>query len=880
MAVLTAQNAQTPFYMSSAGHVVPELPLGATANSFGWRTAGVPLDSGDPATPSQLYAAGTGFTYNPVLIPTGGVVSIILIDLFSTGNSDVSINMGATNVVGGLPALYPTTGTAEEKAQQFWSSILSGNDTLIASQFGNGDMTGDFFQVVSTFANPQSLTGGNDNLSATNLSPLPIQLSRGESINALCGDAFWVYGTVLGSFLAEATLIGGRDQIRLAGFAGVSAVGDAEFVGDYGVLIGGADLIVSDVTGPIGPPLFSFGAPQLIGDAYEVGTEGSVTGGADSITGSNYAFVPDNIAGDVQNSFGHVIGGRDFIYGRAGQDRIAGDVSKMYSSTLIGGADVIRGGEDSDLIAGDVFQVVRQSAALPLVIAFTGGNDQIFGDNGNDVIAGDILSGDPATASTFVNGNDTLFGNDGDDQLFGDSLLVISALTLPVGGNDILDGGLGDDYLDGQDGNDTVAYNSISAAVFVNLAAGFSTGQGADTLFGIENVIGSALNDTLRGNEFANRFTGGLGNDVIDGGADTDTAIYSEKTTSVSVTLNGAALVNVNVGGLLEDRISNIESIVSGSGNDTLIGDALANDLTGGAGNDFLQGKGGPDDLDGGLGIDTASFADSAFAVQTVLNGSVWVLVDNSGGGNEDTIRSIENLIGSAAGDTLAGDFLVNSISGGNGNDLIRGAGGNDLLDGGPGADTADYSDKGPAVVATLNGANPIVVLVNGIAEDTISGFENLRGGLGADTLTGDANANRLEGGSANDILRGEANNDVLIGGSGNDTLTGGLGVDQFQFLTLSSGTDTITDFLHLTDDIVVSALGFGGGLTAGALAAPRLVANAAPVATQAFGQFLYETDTGRLTWDQNGTGAGGSLLIATLTTLPVLTSLDFLVVA
>ena len=58
-----------------------------------------------------------------------------------------------------------------------------------------------------------------------------------------------------------------------------------------------------------------------------------------------------------------------------------------------------------------------------------------------------------------------------------------------------------------------------------------------------------------------------------------------------------------------------------------------------------------------------------------------------------------------------------------------------------------------------------------------VSTIENVVGGFGEDTLTGDARANTLKGGGG-DTLRGEAkrreDNDTLDGGAGDDTLNGG----------------------------------------------------------------------------------------------------------
>jgi Ca2+-binding RTX toxin-like protein len=67
----------------------------------------------------------------------------------------------------------------------------------------------------------------------------------------------------------------------------------------------------------------------------------------------------------------------------------------------------------------------------------------------------------------------------------------------------------------------------------------------------------------------------------------------------------------------------------------------------------------------------------------------------------------------------------------------------------------------------------------------SISGFANLQGGAGSDSLTGDSAANKIVGGDGDDTIAG-------LGG--NDTLTGGLGNDTFVYAA-GAGSDTIADF-------------------------------------------------------------------------------------
>ena len=69
--------------------------------------------------------------------------------------------------------------------------------------------------------------------------------------------------------------------------------------------------------------------------------------------------------------------------------------------------------------------------------------------------------------------------------------------------------------MDGGAGTDTVTYDGAANGVTVNLATGTATdGVGdTDTLTSIENLIGSANNDTFTGNGSVNEFTGGDGSD-------------------------------------------------------------------------------------------------------------------------------------------------------------------------------------------------------------------------------------------------------------------------------------------------------------------------------------------------------------------------------
>jgi VCBS repeat-containing protein len=86
-----------------------------------------------------------------------------------------------------------------------------------------------------------------------------------------------------------------------------------------------------------------------------------------------------------------------------------------------------------------------------------------------------------------------------------------------------------------------------------------------------------------------------------------------------------------------------------------------------------------------------------------------------------------------------------------------------------------------------------------------------------ATTLVGTGGDDVIIATNGTESLSGGGGNDVLIGNDGAHMLTGGSGNDNFAFLQPSNGLGTITDFNNTTqqDHIVISANGYGGGLTA-----------------------------------------------------------------
>ena len=235
----------------------------------------------------------------------------------------------------------------------------------------------------------------------------------------------------------------------------------------------------------------------------------------------------------------------------------------------------------------------------------------------------------------------------------------------------------------------------------------------------------------------------------------------------------------------------------------------------------------------------------------------------------------IEAAIGGSSADKLYGNSSGNTLSGGLGNDLIYVGTGtaSDRVDGGSGVDGVSYAYAGSRVNVNLNLTT--AQATGGSGTDTILNIENLYGSAYGDTLSGNASGNQLYGAAGNDILNGMG---------GNDTLNGGAGLDTFVFNTALSAMgnkDTITDFNVTDDTIQLENAIFTKLTTLGALATANFCANATGIATDSNDFICYNTTTGALSYDADGSGAGASVAFAVLGTTvhPMLTAADFVIV-
>jgi Ca2+-binding RTX toxin-like protein len=214
-------------------------------------------------------------------------------------------------------------------------------------------------------------------------------------------------------------------------------------------------------------------------------------------------------------------------------------------------------------------------------------------------------------------------------------------------------------------------------------------------------------------------------------------------------------------------------------------------------------------------------------------------------------------------------------------NDTIRGMSGNDIINGGRGADRmVGGADNDTYYVDNVG---DVIVEVAGEGTDIVATAVSYRLAAGASvermntTSQGATSAINLTGNEFAQTLIGNAGDNRLEGREGNDTLRGLAGKDTFVFNTKlgASNVDTITDFSVADDRFLLSDAIFTQ-LNTGVLAGGYFRANTTGLAQDSNDHIIYETDTGELYYDSNGSGAGGSVLFAKIAVGLSLTNADF----
>jgi len=349
------------------------------------------------------------------------------------------------------------------------------------------------------------------------------------------------------------------------------------------------------------------------------------------------------------------------------------------------------------------------------------------------------------------------------------------------------------------------------------------------------------------------------------------------------------------------------DDILNGFGGDDLLEGAGGNDLlNGGDGNDVLDGGAGADTLIGGAG-------DDYYLIDNLLD----VIVEEVNGGRDAVSTTFSYTLGEnqedllIKGDTddidgtgnaldnyIQGNIFRNSLFGLDGDDTLVGFGGGDLLYGGMGNDTYLIYDGTDSIIEEVD-AGTDTVLAN-ISVTLWENVENLTlykifqdpdypspqddplNGTGNqldNTIIGNNAKNVLSGKQGNDTLLGEGGNDRLVGGVGDDILTGGDGADRFYRWRSGTGVDTITDFQVGEDLLCFSAKGFGGDLVRGGVLGEEQFSLGTSATTES-NRFIYDTDTGNLFFDIDGTGDRAQVQIANLSPGLALSNTDIYIFA
>ena len=250
-------------------------------------------------------------------------------------------------------------------------------------------------------------------------------------------------------------------------------------------------------------------------------------------------------------------------------------------------------------------------------------------------------------------------------------------------------------------------------------------------------------------------------------------------------------------------------------------GTVFADELIGNAGNDVFEGGGGGDSLAGGAGDDVYLHVSSGdkiierpgegFDVVMVFGVQNFVLDDDaeieavylyqgatlSASSANRSLVFIDGIVdnrterkdkvnGTGGSDAIYGFGGSESITAGDGDDFVSADAGDDLIIGGSGAGNDTYSGgDGLDTVRYTSATSAIRVnLAEGtasgaeIGSDQLTGIENLVGGQAGDSLQGSSGANIIDGYTGDDLIEGAAGSDSLYGGSGRDSLDGGQGND------------------------------------------------------------------------------------------------------
>ena len=698
----------------------------------------------------------------------------------------------------------------------------TGNDTLVGG-------TGDDVYIVDSTGDVvvEAANGGTDTILASVSYSLVanaenLTLTGTGDINATGNTQS---NTITGND-GNNTLDGGYGSDSLNGGAGNDS------------LIGGAGAGNDTLNGGTGDDTMVGGAGN---DTYIVDSTGDVVvenpnAGNDTVISS----ITYSLGANVENLI---------LSGSANINGIGNSLNNVITGNA--GNNVLNGGGGNDTLAGGA------------------GNDTYIVDSTGDVVTENLNEGTDTVRSSITY---TLGANvenlvlTGTGDLNGTGNALDNVITGNSGSN-TLDGGAGNDTLVGGDGNDTYIVDSSADVVTEGINAGtdivlasanYTLSANVENLTltgtGDINGVGNALDNVITGNSGNNTLNGSGGNDTLIGGTGDDTYVVDSTGDVVTENLNaGTDTVRSSIDYTLGANVENLT--LTGSANLSGTGNELNNYLTGNSGDNTLNGGAGIDTLAGGTGNDTY-----------IVDSNTDTIVENVNSGI-DTVQSsvtyyltanVENLTLTGSDPIFGvGNNLNNLIIGNSADNTLNGNSGIDTMIGGLGNDLYVVDNSADVVTEAINQGFDTV---NASASFTLGGtfVEDLN-------LVGFGNING-SGNYLDNNIRGNAANNVIAGGAGNDTLTGAGGNDSFLFNTPLNGTnnvDLITDFAS-GDHISLNHVIFSQVGGAGTLDVSMFVAGAGLTSGQTANQHvIYDTNTGKLYYDADGSGSGHSILFA-----------------
>jgi Ca2+-binding RTX toxin-like protein len=725
-------------------------------------------------------------------------------------------------------------------------NALQGADGIVEHGLGGND------SLVGTFYS-DTLDGGLGNDTLIGLGGGNSGLGAGDTyvfdVAPGAANADTIGGSVSNPALSDTLFVPGSDKIELDGNAytnigtsGNFATGDPRFFAGAGATSGhdADDRVVYDTsTGNLWYDADGSGAgaaqliATLLGAPAISATDIEVINGGSGLV-INGTAGDDSLVGTPGNDSINGLDGNDTIDGGAGADSmVGGNGDDVYYVDNPGdvvveqqnaGIDEVRSTIDYTLpdwvnnltlLSG---AQVGQGNGIDNVVVGNGSMNVLWGHGGNDtLIGGGVTSGDTA---------DEYIGGTGDDSMVGSSSADTFHLFLDGGsdyGHDTIVGGGGFDRL--------LADGPATTGIVVDLGAGTASGglaAGSAVLSGIEMVVGSSLGDRITGDAGNNDLEGMDGNDTLNGAGGNDT-LFGGAGADSFVFADAPGSGNA-------DRIGDFAS-----GTDRIHLDARVMTALGASG----QFSATDARFFAGAGATAGHDADDRVIFNTTT-GDLWYDADGSGTGTAQLIANLQT------GTLVASDIMVDNGTSGGGTPpppppgSIAGTDGNDNLSGTAGNDT-------------------------------------IYGQGGNDFVLGNAGNDSIVGGSGNDTIYGNDGNDWIEGTTGNDLLSGGSGQDSYVFREFGdANADTVANFSTQWDALQFDHNGFTAIGANGQFSATDARFYAAAGATgghDADDRLVYNTSTGQLYYDADGSGSGAAQLVATFQGAPAVAANDIHVI-